>query len=57
MVKDIIHKRNKSQGINSFIIKLPKGMYLDDEVKEEKIIKKKKYGKKRIRGSKSTAAL
>ena len=58
MIKDIIHKRNKSQGINnSFIIKLPKGMYLDDEVKEEKIIKKKKYGKKRIRGSKSTAAL
>ena len=65
-VEDIIHKRNKSQGINkSLIIKLPEGFVINDkrendnieEIKKDKISKKKKFRMSFLKASKSTAAM
>ena len=65
-VEDIIHKRNKSQGINkSLIIKLPEGFDINDkrendnieEIKKDKVSKKKKFRMSFLKASKSTAAM
>ena len=65
-VEDIIHKRNKSQGINkSLIIKLPEGFDINDkrendnieEIKKEKILKKKKFRMSFLKASNSTTAM
>ena len=67
-VKDTIHKRNKSQGINkSLIIKIPEGFDIYDkrenddidieEIKKEKASKKKKFRMSFLKASNSTAAM
>ena len=66
MIKDIIHKRNKSHGLDgSVIIKLPKGFDIGENNEPEEIKnienikykKKKVYKIKKLKGSKSTAVL
>ena len=50
MVKDLIHKRNKSQGLNgSFILKLPKGIDIDEKKEERNDNEKRNSMKKKMK--------